>query len=415
MSKKSTDFFTLNDFDLDGKVVFLRLDINSPINPITSEITGDSRFWAHVKTIKDLEDSRVVLLGHQSRPGKDDFISLRGHALHMQRIIGREVRFVDALFGEPVNKAILNMKKGDIVMLENSRFYTEEANLGSTDIEIMERTNLVRMLSPLFDYYVVDAFPAIHRNQTTLTGFRRVKPNIAGRLVEEEIRMLEKFSLGNDHPKIAILAGSKIDDSIAVSKSFLENSTVDTIITGGVVANAFLWAKGTDIGKRNREFIMKNNGNYEKLIDICKNLISKYENRIALPIDGVLNPSGKRVNFGGQMPEDELIADIGVETIVYYSEIIDRAKAIFLNGPMGMYEVEQFSSGTREILETVAKSEGLTIAGGGHTLSALEKLHLLGKIDHASTGGGALISYLSGEPMPVLESLAESKKIFTGK
>lgn len=415
MSETPSDFFTLDDFDLKGKVVFLRVDINSPIHPVTKEVIGVSRFKSHIETINDLRSTKLVIIAHQSRPGKDDFTSLRDHSNQMRRLIGREVKFVDALFGESVEKAIRDMNPGDVLMLENSRFYSEESNLGTTDIETMESSNLVQKLLPLIDYYVVDAFPAIHRAQTTLVGFRRLLPNIAGRLIEKEIRMLDKFRLGSEHPKIAILAGSKIDDSIQVSKSFLENSTVDTIITGGVVANAFLWANGVDIGQKNKDFIIKNNKKHEDLIAICRDLLSKYRDKIKMPVDGVLNPSGRRVEINGKIPDDEIMADIGLDTVVFYTGIIREAKAIFMNGPMGMYEIDQFSVGTREILNYVANSNSLKIAGGGHTLSALEKLDLLNTIDHASTGGGSLISYLSGEPMPVLEALRESKELFKGK
>lgn len=415
MSEIPSDFFTLDDFDLKGKVVFLRVDINSPIHPVTKEVIGVSRFKSHIETINDLRNTKLVIIAHQSRPGKDDFTSLRDHSNQLRKIIGREVKFVDALFGEGVEKAIKGMSPGDILMLENSRFYSEEANLGTTDIEIMESTNLVQKLLPLIDYYVVDAFPAIHREQTTLVGFRRLLPNIAGRLIEREIRMIDKFRLGKEHPKIAILAGSKIEDSIQVSKSFLENSTVDTIITGGVVANAFLWANGINIGQKNKDFIAKNNKKHEDLIAICKDLLSKFGDRIRMPVDAILNPSGRRIGINDKIPDDEIMADIGLDTVVYYTNLIRDAKAIFMNGPMGMYEMDQFSVGTREILNYVANSNSLKIAGGGHTLSALEKLDLLNTIDHASTGGGSLISYLSGEPMPVLEALKESKQLFKGK
>ena len=140
----------------------------------------------------------------------------------MKRVLCREVKFVDALFGKSVNEAVKSMKVGEILMLENTRFYSEETEISASDIEAMESSHIVRNLEPLMDYYVIDAFPAIHRAQTTLVGFRRVKPNIAGRLIEKEITMLDRFSVGKEHPKLAILAGSKIDDSIAVSKNFLD-------------------------------------------------------------------------------------------------------------------------------------------------------------------------------------------------
>jgi phosphoglycerate kinase len=415
MAKPAPDFFTMDDFDLEEKTVYLRLDINSPINPITNEIIGVSRFLSHTETISMLRHSKVVLVGHQSRPGKDDFTSLEQHSRQLQRIIGRKITFNDELFSSSARKAISSMSEGEIIMLENSRFYSEETDIPGDDIERMEQSNFVRRLEPLFDYFVIDAFPAIHRSQTSLVGFHRIKPNIAGKLVEKEVMMLDRFRFGNETPKIAVLAGSKIDDSIKVSKSFLDLGTVTGIITGGVVGNIFLWASGKDIGKKNREFIIKNNRNHENLLEICRKILMDHPGKIIMPKDAVLSPSGRRVSMSEKIPDDEVIADIGLDTIAQYSEIIESAGAIFMNGPMGIYEIPEYSVGTREVITALASSDALKIAGGGHTLSALEHLGLMRRIDHASTGGGALISYLSGEPMPVLEALRESRRIFKGK
>jgi phosphoglycerate kinase len=186
-------------------------------------------------------------------------------------------------------------------------------------------------------------------------------------------------------------------------------------MTGGVVANAFLWAKGVDIGKKNRDFIIKNNKNHEELIGICRDLLRKHAKKILLPVDFTLSPSGKRHANGDKIPEDQILADIGIDTIVSYIEEIREAKAVFLNGPMGMYEFADYSTGTSEVFSAIARSGALKIAGGGHTLSALERLGLMKRFNHLSTGGGALISYLSGETMPVLEALKASKKYFEGK
>lgn len=414
MAEVLQSFFTMDSFDLRGKTVFLRLDINSPMNPMNGEILGGSRFKSHVDTINSLMDSKVVIVAHQSRPGKEDFTSLEKHAAYMKRVLGRDVKFIDALFGSSVTAAVKSMKIGDILMLENTRFYSEETEIPATDIEAMEGSHIVRSLEPLMDYYVIDAFPAIHRAQTTLVGFRRVKPNIAGRLIEKEVTMLDRFSRGKERPKLAILAGSKIDDSIAVSKNFLEKKMVDSIIVGGVVANAFLWASGKNIGKKNMEFIMKNNKNYESLLKDCSGILKNHRDRVVIPVDFVLNPSGRRISVDDEVPDDELLADIGVDSIVMFTEHIRQAKAIFMNGPMGMYEMPAYSSGTFEVLNAISRSRALRIAGGGHTLSAMEKLGMLNRIDHASTGGGALISYLSGEAMPVLEALSESRALFKG-
>jgi phosphoglycerate kinase len=414
MSPSGKRFFVLDDFNLEGKTVFLRIDINSPISPVDGSILDDSRFMSHLETISDLRNTKLVIACHQSRPGKSDFTSLLKHSEMLEKLTGRKIRFIESLFSSEVLREIREMKQGDIIMLENTRFYSEEIDIDPSDLEAVEGTNFVRSLSTVFDYYIIDAFPTIHRAQVSLVGFRRIRPNIAGRLVEREVTMLDRFMEGDYHPKIAILAGSKIEDSINVAMNFLSKDRVDSILTGGVVANAFLWASGRPIGKRNMQHIMKNNKNYKDLIEKCREIMKKFPERVMIPHDFVLSPSGKAFTMDREVPESELIADIGMESVEMFRDIIANAGAIFLNGPMGMYEIEDYSVGTREILEAVAENPGLKIAGGGHTLSALEMMGLKNRIDHASTGGGALISYLSGEPMPVLESLYESMKIFGG-
>ncbi|MCL6090363.1 MAG: phosphoglycerate kinase [Candidatus Thermoplasmatota archaeon] len=414
MSVTPDRFFTMDDFNFDGKRVYLRLDINSPIHPLSGDVMGASRFISHLDTIRELHNSKLVIVGHQSRPGKSDFTSMRKHAEQLEKLLGKPVQFVDSLFGSEVRNRIRKMNDGDIMMLENSRFYSEEVVVEADDIDIAESTHIVRNLGPLFDYFIIDAFPAIHRAQTSLVGFRRIKPNIAGRLVQKEVAMIDQFTHGNVHPKLAILAGAKIEDSVKVSTSFLKNGIVDTIMVGGVVANAFLWAKGVNIGKKNKDFIIKNNKNHAEIIETCKMILNKFSDRIVLPVDFIQNPKGRSIGVNEKIPDDQILADIGLETISKFIKVINESKAIFLNGPMGVYEIEEYSVGTREILEAVAGSKALTIAGGGHTLNALEKLGIIDRISHASTGGGALISYLSGDPMPVLESLSESRKIFGG-
>ena len=414
MSVTPDRFFTMDDFNFDGKRVYLRLDINSPIHPLSGDVMGASRFISHLDTIRELHNSKLVIVGHQSRPGKSDFTSMRKHAEQLEKLLGKPVQFVDSLFGSEARNRIRKMNDGDIIMLENSRFYSEEVVVEADDIDIAESTHIVRNLGPLFDYFIIDAFPAIHRAQTSLVGFRRIKPNIAGRLVQKEVAMIDQFTHGDVHPKLAILAGAKIEDSVKVSTSFLKNGTVDTIMVGGVVANAFLWAKGVNIGKKNKDFIIKNNKNHAEIIEACKTILNKFSDRIVLPVDFIQNPKGRSIGVNEKIPDDQILADIGLETISKFIKVINESKAIFLNGPMGVYEIEEYSVGTREILEAVAGSKALTIAGGGHTLNALEKLGIIDRISHASTGGGALISYLSGDPMPVLESLSESRKIFGG-
>jgi phosphoglycerate kinase len=409
----SFPFYTMDDFEFSGKRVYLRVDINSPINPITGEIVDDTRFKHYLDTINELKNAMVVIVAHQGRPGDSDFVSLKQHARHMGRLLGREVKFVDALIGTGAEKAIKEMKNGDIIMLENSRFYSEEVVV-KDDITSQENTHIVRNLSQFFDYYVIDAFPAIHRGQTTLTGFRNVAPNIAGRLIESEIKNINGFMNSKIHPKLAIMGGAKVGDAIKVSKPFLEKGIVDDIIFGGVAGNIFLWASGVDIGKRNKEFIAKQDKNYKYLLEECRKLLDKFKEHIYLPEDFLLNPSQTEIKLGETVPDNELLADIGLNSVKKFSEVIDKARSIFLNGPMGMYEVSEYSLGTREIFNAISQSNASKVVGGGHTINAINEFGLSTSMGYISTGGGALINYLSGEPIPVIESLVKNKEKFGG-
>jgi 3-phosphoglycerate kinase len=408
----NVSFFTLDDYDLTDRTVLLRLDINSPIHPLTGEIMGDTRFRSHIPTIERLRNSRVVILAHQSRPGKSDFISLESHARRLERLLGRRVKFIDSICGTTALGAIRSMKSGDIIMLENTRFFSEDVFFDRDDSELMESSNMVQNLSSVVDVFVNDAFPAIHRHQTSLTGFTYKIPNIAGLLIQKETEAVDNFMHAGVKGCIAILAGAKIEDSISVAHSFIERKLVSRILVGGVVANAFIWASGRDIGKRNEEFIRNNNRHADKYLDICREILMDNRDIIHLPEDLILNPSRRRIDLNEEVPEDQIIADIGPDTIAAFSREIRKAKHIFINGPMGMYEIADYASGTNEILKEVANARALKLAGGGHTISALEMLGLENRIDHISTGGGALISYLSGEPMPVMESLSKSRDKF---
>ncbi len=407
-------FFTMDDFDFNNSYVYLRIDINSPINPITGEIMDNSRLKSYTKTIEELSNSRLVITAHQGRPGESDFISLDRHAKYLSNILNKEIEFIDSLFGHNARDAINKMKSGDIIMLENTRFYSEEIAISPDKFEIMENTNIIRNLSGLFNYYIIDAFGTIHRPQTSLMGFKKSGPMIAGRLMEREIKMINKFKYSDLRPKIAILGGSKISDAIKVSKSLLENNVVDYILYGGVIANVFIWVKGHDIGKKNRDFIMNNNKNYENIMEIARYILNKFGDKIILPDDFILNPSEKHININGNIPDTELLADIGMDSILKFEEYIKSAKNIFINGPLGMYEISAYSLGTREILNAVAMNRGVKLIGGGHTLSALNKFELSKYMDYISTGGGALINYLSGDSIPVIDTLIENKKIFGG-
>ena len=409
-------FFTLNDFDLVGKSVLLRVDINSPIDPKTGNILDDARFRAHQETIDALSKSKVIILAHQSRPGKNDFVSLRAHASHLSNLLKRRVKFVSGLFDDDTLEEIDSADSGDILMLENTRFFSEEVVLAEEKLEVMEKTHIVRNLSSHADYFVNDAFAAAHRSNVTLVGFSQMMPNIAGKLMENEIVGIERFFSVKGKMRIGIFGGAKADDSIKIIDKMLKEGKLDKVLTGGLVGHIFIIAGGMDMGKKNEDVIRKEVGNYENVLKEAEKLLHEYGEQILTPKDFLGNENGKVKHYKiDDFRKDIPAMDIGVDTIAEYASIIKNSDAIMLNGPMGVFELEDYSSGTEEIFSTIAKSPGYKVAGGGHTLAALERMGIgESDIDHISTGGGALISYLAGEPMPGIDSLAISKKKFGG-
>jgi phosphoglycerate kinase len=408
------DFFTMDDFDLAGCTVLLRVDINSPVDPATGELLNDARIREHLTTIRELKHSKVVLLAHQSRPGKDDFTTLEAHAERIAALLGHPVRYVPSLFGKPAIDAIEAATVGDVVVLENTRFYAEEEALADAKLEKMVNTHIVRRLAPHADYFVLDAFAAAHRAQPSLVGFCDVLPSLAGRVMERELTMLTRAVQDPERPKVIHLGGVKADDSIAVARHLLEKNIVDTVLTSGGVANIFLDATGIDPGEPTTDFLRRDLADYDALRSESKELMRKFSRRILLPSDVVANEHGER----RPMPVDSLpakfpIYDIGLDTIAHYVDVIDRAKTIFFNGPAGVFELEPFSVGTRELLTAVAEADGLSIVGGGHTVAAVERFGLQDKIDHVSTGGGALINLLAGKELPLVTALRHSYKKFS--
>ncbi len=399
-------YLSMDDFNLRGKTVFVRVDVNSPVDPISGKILDYSRFEAHRRTLMELRRSKVVILAHQSRPGKRDYISLRNHAEVFTKILNRKVEFVEDLFGKLAREKIENMSSGDYILLENTRFYAEEYCLKKGDFG---ETNIVRNLAPLGDFFINDAFAAAHRAQTTLVGFASKMPMLAGRLMEKEIEMLTHFMVMDEHPKVAVFGGAKADDSITVMENFLNNGIVDKVLTGGVVAYFFLIAKGYDLGEGSMAYLEKEFDDYTKYVERASKLIEKYDDMIEIPVDVVVNNDGKRKALTvDELPNPKPIYDIGLDTAIKYMGILRNAKGIVLNGPMGVFEIPEFEVGTLEVYKGVAESSAFKVAGGGHTIAAIEKYGLKRYFDHISTGGGALITFLSGGKMPVIEALERS-------
>lgn len=397
------DYLTLDDVTLDNKRVLLRVDFNSPMDP-SGNILDDKRIKSHLETLRALENCRVAIIAHQSRAGKKDYTTLEAHARILTRLLRRDVSYIDDIFGSHAQNSIKSLRPGEVILLENTRFYAEE-NMNRSPAD-HAKSHMVRKLAPLFDLFVNDAFAVAHRSHCSVVGFTEVLPSIAGILMDREITALDRGLRGNEHPTVFSLGGTKADDSIKVTQNVLSRGGADKILTSGVVATVFMMAKGIDVGEANRKFV--EDQEYLEQIPIAAKLLQEYPDKIVLPSDVALNQNGERVEVSvDKLPAPLPIADIGLETIVSYSKFLKDAKVTVLNGPTGIFEQEKFKLGTSELLKAATLSS-YSIAGGGHSVAAIEQLDLESKFSHVSMGGGASITYLSGEPLPGIEALKKA-------
>jgi phosphoglycerate kinase len=398
-------YLTLDNIRVKDKVVLVRVDFNSPIDPKTHEILEDTRIRAHGETtIKELAEkgAKVVVLAHQGRKGDPDFIPLKQHAEILGKILGKPVKYVDDVCGEKAKNEIKKLKSGEILVLDNVRTFAGETKEGTPDEHA--KTELVKNLAPLADFFVNDAFAAAHRAHVSITGFTAVLPSAAGRIMERELKSLGKVLEKPEKPCIFILGGAKADDSLEISKYVLDNKIADQVLTGGVVGQVFLAAKGTDLGKPNMEFLKKQE--LMGLIPGIRELEKKYPEQIRVPKDVAVEINKKRREIPiQQLPTNYMMLDIGASTVDDYGKIIRSARTIVVSGPMGVYENKEFSFGTKQIFEEIANSRVYSLAGGGHTIGALQEFKLTDKISYVSTAGGALIEFLMGKKLPGVTAL----------
>ena len=401
------EFNTIDDFDVEDKTVLVRIDINAPVDPGSGIILDDTRLKLHAQTVKELSNkgAKVVLLAHQSRPGKKDFSTLAQHAEALSDILNLRVKYIDSLFSNAAKEAIKSLRPHEILLLENARFFSEET-LSRTPLE-QSKTHLVAQLSPLVDYFVNDAFAAAHRSQASLVGFTVNTPSAAGRVMEKELTVIQDALDNVEHPCVFLLGGMKPDDSIDVMENVLSNGTADSILTTGIVGNIVLWASGADIGEVNRKFIASRG--YEDMVAKSKELLERFGDKVKYPIDVACEIDGQRVDIDiGEIP-NEAIFDIGEKTISFYAKEIRDAKYIFANGPAGVFEDPKFAMGTEDLINAIASSQGFSLIGGGHIAAATAGMGLEDQMSHLSSGGGACISMLAGKKLAAVEALKNSK------
>ena len=409
---------TLDEYELKGKTVLCRVDINQPVDREHNTLKSINRIQACVPTIKELVDkgAKVVLMAHQ---GSDieykNFYTTEPHAKVLTDLLGQQVKFIDDVCGPAARKAIADLQDGEVLLLDNVRFVSEEQTLFEMKLKLSHeeqaQTLLVRKLAPLGDLYVCDAFAAAHRDQPSLCGFEQVVPSAMGRLFEAEYCAVSSVMETPEHPCVFILGGSKISDAFMMMETVLSRGVADKVLTGGLVANILLAAAGEEIGKGSMDFIVKSN--YAEWIEKAKPLYEKYKDKIVLPCDLAYVEDGQRKEASvGSIPAHAGLVDIGHKAVEEYEKIILGAKTVFVNGPMGIFEEEITEYGTKMVWEAMARTEGYTLIGGGDSVTATEKYGLKDKMSYICTAGGALIRFVSGEELPVVKALRHAAKTF---
>ena len=389
---------TLNDIDVNGKRVLLRVDFNVPLSA-DLKIVDDNRIIEALPTIEYLvlHNAKVIICSHLGRPEGINVpkMSLRPVVARLAKLLQKEIGFIEDIKDKSCKEILDKMNSGDIVMLENIRFYKEEEE---------NDKNFAKLLASFADIFVFDAFATAHRKHASSYGVAELLPNAIGFLVEKELEMFNKVLTDPEHPFVAVLGGAKISDKLPVIENLLDK--VDTILIGGGMAYTFVKAIGGEVGKS----LVDN-----KSIDLAKQTLDKAKEcgvKIVLPYDNYgadeFTASAKRKCFNsGFFAKDFQGMDIGPHTVKAFKHIIKDAKTIVWNGPMGVYEFPKFKKGTYKIAKCIAKSKAISIIGGGDTVASVQELGLEDKITHISTGGGASLMLLQGKQLPCIEVIEE--------
>jgi phosphoglycerate kinase len=329
------------------------------------------------------------------------------HAKVLESLLGKKITYVDDVIGVAAQNEIKKLDNGQILLLDNLRLCAEE-NYEFSGPEAT-KTIMVRRLSKLFDFCVLDSFPSAHRSHPSIVGFPYVIPSCAGRLVEKEVKKLDEIMNVTKAPHVLVLGGKKVEDRLEAIRLLIKNGRADNVLLTGLIGNVFLRAQGrirSSLGiKREDEIVAKAHA-----------LIGEHPDVFSTPVDVAIEQNGNRVELDiRELNKDDIIYDLGPKTIEHYSKIIFGAGTVFISGPSGFFEKENFSYGTKALLEAVASSMATTIVSGGHLTSALKKFGLVEKINHISTAGGALVRYLTGTKLPMIQSLEESAEKYKSK
>lgn len=387
------------------------MDINCPLSKTDLQIVNDSRIRRIVPTVRELMGKRakLVMLAHQSRKGGWDFINLEQHAQHLSKHLNAPVKYVDDVLGDDAMHAIESLLPGEVLLLGNVRAIDSETSKG--DMFMHSEGEIVERLTPVIDYYVCDAFGASHRSQCSLVGFPVKVPSASGRLMAKEMFALKAIFENPRRPSVFILGGAKFGDVSEMIDRVLGNGIADTVILVGLAGNAYLLARGVDIGEASTK-VLQDELTPENL-QAAKDILAKYGQRVLLPVDVAVERDGRRVSVNiGDLPSEEPALDIGDASAEKFVKVVMSSRTSFMSGPAGMIEKEGFEIGTKAIMTAMVDSGGQSVIGGGHTGGAAERFDLADRFSYVSTGGGALETFLLGEPLPVIEALRYSKERF---
>lgn len=393
---------TIRDYDLSGKKVIIRVDFNVPIKD--GEITDDNRIKASLETINYAisNNAKVILMSHLGRiKTEEDKIknTLEPVALRLSELLDKEIIFVDETRGKILEDAISELKPGEILLMENTRF--EDLN---NKAESSNSEELGKYWASLGDIYINDAFGTSHRSHASNVGIASNLPNGIGFLIEKEIKEIEQTIKNPQRPFTVILGGSKVKDKIGVIENLV--NIADYILIGGAMAYTFLKASGIEIGSSLLD---------EESIDFCKNVLKKYSDKIILPIDSVnaLEISDEvtpRECFINEIKENEIGLDIGYNTVKLFKQYLQKSKTIIWNGPLGYFEIEAFSNGTKKICEVLKDIDAKKIVGGGDTGAAIIEFGYKDSVSFISTGGGASLEMLEGKKLPGIEIIEDKNE-----
>lgn len=384
--------------DYPNKTIFVRVDMNVPVHPETLDIIEPSRISEASITIRDLSESKVVVGSHQGRVGRYDYLGLKKHAEVLEKFLGRKVDYVEDVIGPEARKRISQMDSGEVLVLDNLRFCAEENYEFSP--EEAAKTVMVKRLGRLFDLCVLDCFPTAHRAHPSIVGFPYVLPACGGRIVANEVVSLDRILTVAKAPFIVVLGGSKISDRLEAIDTLVQSGRADQVLLTGLISNLFLRAEG----KIKR--VTKMQRKEDVLLEKAQKLMLKYPSIFTLPLDFAVEKNGvRKEKLIEDLEEDDVILDVGHRTVESYSKIIKGAGTVFISGPAGAFERPEYSFGTESLLKEVASSLSTTIVSGGHLSAALQRFGLRDQVDHISTAGGALVLYLAGKRLPLIEAL----------